>query len=63
MYTKLVKALEPFGFIMVIFSGLILAGRMEVSDRDIVGVITVFIGVALSLNHIVEQIKSPKQKG
>lgn len=60
MFEKVVTAVEPFGLTMVVIAGLILSDRIQVADRGIVGVITVFIGVALILVHIIKQIKSAK---
>lgn len=60
MFEKIVTAVEPFGLTMVVVAGLVLSDRMQVSDRAIVGYVTIFIGVALIVVHITKQIKTPK---
>lgn len=65
MYDKIVTALEPFGLTMVVIAGLILDNRVQVGSRGIVGVIVVFVGVALIINHVVKQVRlnsKPKSK-
>jgi hypothetical protein len=57
MYDKIVTALEPFGLTMVVIAGLILDNRVQVANHDIVGVIVVFVGVALIINHVVKQVR------
>lgn len=58
MFEKVVTAVEPFGLTMVVIAGLTLCDRVQVADRGIVGIVTVFIGVALIVVHIVKQIKT-----
>lgn len=61
MFEKVTTALEPFGLTMVVLAGLILMGRIQVADRGIVGIVTVFVGVALILVHIVKQLRSTEK--
>lgn len=60
MFEKIVNAVEPFGLTMVVIAGLVLSNRMQVSNRDIVGYATIFIGVALIIVHITKQMRTPK---
>lgn len=60
MFEKVVTAVEPFGLAMVVITGLTLGDRIQVADRGIVGIVTVFIGVALILVHITKQVKTNK---
>lgn len=67
MFNKLVTAIEPFAFTLVILAGANLAGWVEFSNRDIVGIVVVFFGSLLIVKHIVGHItadnktKSPKK--
>lgn len=56
MFETIVDALEPYALVLVLISGLIMAGRIQVSDNVIVGVATVFIGAALIVVHIWKQV-------
>jgi len=62
MFEKIVKALEPFGLTIVIFAGLVLADRIELADRVIVGYATVFVGASLIVVHIINDIKRDSNK-
>lgn len=62
MFEKIVTAVEPFGLTMVVIAGLVLANRLQVSDRVIVGYITTFIGVSLIVVHVVRQVHSQSTK-
>lgn len=64
MFSKLVTAIEPFAFTLVILAGANLAGWVEFSNRDIVGIVVVFLGSLLIIKHIgshLVQDKKPKQ--
>lgn len=61
MFDRIVTAIEPFGLTLVILAGANLAGWLEFSNRDIVGIVVVFVGVLLVLNHIFKQVASTKQ--
>lgn len=61
MFESITDALEPFALVTVVFAGLVLAGRIAVTDSVIVGVATTFIGVALIVTHVIKQVKSRKQ--
>ncbi len=67
MFERLVTAIEPFALTVVVISGLVLAGRVKVADSGIIGMVTVFVGVALIIVHVVKQFKStnnvPSKKG
>lgn len=58
MFEKIVTAVEPFGLVMVIISGLVLTNRIQVSDHVIVGYVTVFIGVSLAIVHVIKQVQT-----
>lgn len=60
MFNKLVTAIEPFAFTLVILSGANLAGWVEFSNRDIVGIVVVFFGSLLIIKHIVGHITEDK---
>ena len=62
MFEKIVTAVEPFGLTMVVLAGLILAERIELADRVIVGYVTVFVGAALIIVHITKQLTSGNSK-
>ena len=62
MFERIVKALEPFGLTVVIFAGLVLAERIELADRVIVGYATVFVGASLVVVHIINDIKRESNK-
>lgn len=63
MIDKLTTAIEPFIACIVIAAGAELAGWLKFSNSGIVGVITVFCGILLVLNHVVKQISKPTKKG
>lgn len=65
MLNKLVTALEPFAFTIIILAGASLAGWVQFTNRDIVGIVTVFCGVLLVINHVAKQItnQQPNKKG
>jgi hypothetical protein len=68
MFERLVTAIEPFALTIVVISGLVLSGRVQVADRGIIGMVTVFIGVALIVIHIFKEVKNtntnvPSKKG
>lgn len=60
MFNKLVTAIEPFAFTLVILSGANLAGWVEFSNRDIVGIVVVFFGSLLIIKHVVGHITEDK---
>jgi hypothetical protein len=60
MFEKIVTAVEPFGLTVVVIAGLVLSGRINVADSDIVGIVTVFVGVSLIIVHVIKQVKTPK---
>lgn len=62
MFEKIVTAVEPFGLTMVVLAGLILADRIQIADRAIVGYVTIFVGAALIVVHVTRQIKTPNKQ-
>jgi len=64
MLNKVIIATEPFAFTVIILAGASLAGWVSFSNRDIVGIATVFCGILLIINHVVKQIsiKQPNSK-
>lgn len=58
MFEKIVKAVEPFFYTVVIIGGLILTNRMQVADRVIVGYVLIGVGISLVVVHITRQIKT-----
>lgn len=60
MFERIVTAVEPFGLTMVVLAGLILADRIQIADRVIVGYVTVFVGAALIIVHITRQMRTTK---
>lgn len=62
MFEKVTTTLEPFALTMVVIAGLVLAGRIEVADRGIVGYVTIFVGVALILVHVIKDLKTKSTK-
>lgn len=60
MFERLITAVEPFGLTIVVIAGLVLAGRVKVADSGIVGMVTVFVGVALIVIHVYKQVKISK---
>lgn len=61
MFNKLVTAIEPFGLTAIILCGMTVAGWIQFSNDDIVGIVTVFFGSLLVVNHIAKQIAKPKK--
>lgn len=61
MFEAVTTALEPYALALVVFAGLILAGRIPITDNVIVGIATTFIGVALIIVHVIKQVKEKKQ--
>lgn len=62
MFERIVKAVEPFGLTVVIFAGLVLSGRIDLADRVIIGYVTVFVGAALVIVHVINDIKCDSNK-
>lgn len=62
MFEKIVTAIEPFGYTMIVLAGANLSGWVQFSNRDIVGIVVVFFGVALTIKHVVAQIRKPTKK-
>lgn len=61
MFDKFVTAIEPFAFTLIILAGANLAGWVEFSNRDIVGIVIVFLGALLVVKHISRQITKDKK--
>ena len=61
MFNKFVTAIEPFAFTLVILAGANLAGWVEFSNRDIVGIAIVFFGSLLIVKHIVGHMSESKK--
>lgn len=61
MFNKLVTAIEPFAFTLVILAGANLAGWVEFSNRDIVGIVIVFFGSLLIVKHIASHLTEDQQ--
>lgn len=56
MFEKITTTLEPFALTMIILSGANQAGWVQFSNHVIVGYTTVFVGVALVINHVTRQV-------
>jgi hypothetical protein len=61
MFEKLITALEPFGFTIIILAGATLAGWVKFTNSYVVGVAAVGFGIMLILKHVVLQVQSNKQ--
>ncbi len=57
MFEKLITALEPFGFTIIILAGATLAGWVKFTNSYVVGVAAVGFGILLIVKHIVLQVK------
>lgn len=57
MFEKLITALEPFGFTVIILAGATLAGWVKFTNSYVVGVAAVGFGILLIVKHIVLQVK------
>lgn len=62
MFEKIVTAIEPFGYTMIILAGANLTGWVQFSNRDIVGIVVVFFGVALTIKHVTVQVRKSVKK-
>ena len=60
MFEKLVTALEPFGFTVIILAGATLAGWVRFTNSYVVGVAAVSFGILLVIKHIVLQVQNQK---
>ncbi|UOF80542.1 phosphoinositide-interacting protein family [Caudoviricetes sp.] len=60
MFEKLVTALEPFGFTVIILAGATLAGWVKFTNSYVVGVAAVSFGILLVIKHIVLQVHNQK---
>lgn len=61
MFDSIVTALEPYALGLVVIAGLIMTGRVQVSDNVIVGIVLTFIGVALIIVHVIKSYRTSKQ--
>ena len=61
MFERIVNAVKPFGLSIVLLSGLTLIGKIPVTDRVILGYVTIFVAASLIVVHVVEQIKTPNK--
>lgn len=61
MFNRLVTAIEPFAFTLIILAGANLAGWVQFSNRDIVGIVIVFLGSLLIVKHIWGHISDDKK--
>ncbi len=57
MFEKLVTALEPFGFTVIILAGATLAGWVKFTNSYVVGIAAVGFGILLIVKHVVLQIQ------
>lgn len=61
MLNKIISALEPFMAVVVILAGATLTGAVKWTNPKPVGIITVFCGILLTVNHIYKQLQTPKK--
>ena len=52
MFSRIVTAIEPFAFTLVILVGANLAGWVEFSNHGTIGIAVVFFGSLLIVKHI-----------
>lgn len=62
MFNRLVTAIEPFAFTLIILAGANLAGWVDFSNRDIVGIVIVFLGALLVVKHVGLQVTRDKKR-
>lgn len=61
MLEKVITAIEPFAFTLVILAGANLAGWVKFSNTYVVGVAIVFCGILFTVKHVYVQLKSTKK--
>lgn len=61
MFNKLVTAIEPFAFTLVILVGAYMAGWVKFSNPGTIGVVVVFLGSLLIVKHIWGHITEDKK--
>jgi hypothetical protein len=61
MFNKLVTAIEPFAFTLVILVGANLAGWVQFSNHGTIGIVVVFLGSLLIVKHIWGHITEDKK--
>jgi len=62
MLNKFVTAIEPFALTIIILAGASLAGWINFTNKYVVGIVTVFCGILLVVNHIYKQMSKPTNK-
>lgn len=58
---KLITSIEPFGFSLVILAGASMAGWVQFSNDDIVGIVLVFLGSLFIVKHISGHVTADKK--
>lgn len=61
MFNKLVTSIEPFAFTLIILAGASMAGWVQFTNSDIVGIAVVFFGSLLIIKHIWAHITADKK--
>lgn len=60
MFERIIKAVEPFGFTLIVLVGASLAGWVNFSNQAPVGVTVFGFGILFMVNHIVIRVKEQK---
>ena len=61
MFNRLVTSIEPFAFTLIILAGASMAGWVQFTNNDIVGIALVFFGSLLIIKHIWAHIQADKK--
>ncbi len=58
MFEKSIEALEPFALTLTILAGATLTGWVNFSNKYVVGVLVVGLGILLFISHMVRRLKN-----
>lgn len=61
MLNKIISAVEPFVAVVVLLAGATLAGWVKWMNARPVGLVAVFCGILLIVNHVYKQFQNPKK--
>lgn len=56
MLDKFITAIEPFAYGLIILAGMHLADWIQFTNGAIVGIVTVFAGTLLAINHVIQTV-------
>jgi hypothetical protein len=62
MLNRIVTAIEPFALTVIILAGASLAGWVKFVNASIIGIVAVFCGLLLVINHVAKQVATPNIK-